>query len=350
MTVLYVVEQGARLERHRGRLRVMKGDRVLTEVPLEGLAQVLAFGHVTPTGPAIRALLANGADMVFLTAGGSFLGRLSNGRSGNVTLRQTQYRRLAEPEAALELARGLVTSKLRNQRRLLLRRQRRGPDDVVARAATAMRAALARSEDARELDVLRGYEGAAAAAYFEGFGRCIQAPDMGFTHRRRRPPPDPVNVLLSFGYTVLGNLAHGFIEEVGLDPYMGALHEARDGRPSLVLDLIEPFRAPVIDTAVLRAVNTRAITPADFAWPADGEDEPPADDDGEEDPAARRLVFLPVGVRKWVAEVERRLGERVLDVAAGKRLTYRQLIREQAYALARHLRGEQAFVAFDAPP
>lgn len=354
MTVLYIVEQGARVERRSERVRVVKGDAVLTEVPLDGLEQVLIFGQVSITSPVIKALLLQGVDVAFLTVGGSFLGRLSNGRSRQVVLRHTQFTRLSEGEFALDLARRIVAGKLRNQRLLLLRRQRRQPHEGIARAAAAMRRTMDQLESAETLDQVRGYEGAGAAAYFSAFGHCLAAEGMTFERRARRPPPDPVNVLLSFGYTILGNLVHGFIEESGLDPYFGALHELRDGRPSLVLDIIEPFRAPVVDVAVLRAVNSRAITPADFVTSQDEEasieDLWEVDENNATGPSRRPLVFLPVGARKWVSELERRLHERVTDEATGNRYTYRQLLREHVYRLARHIRGEDHYQPFEMPP
>jgi CRISPR-associated protein Cas1 len=354
VTVLYVIEQGARLERRSERIRVVKGEAVLSEIPLDGLEQVLLFGQVHLTSPVIKALLVQGVDVAFLTAGGSFLGRLTNGRARQIQLRHAQFRRLGDEAFALGLGRSLVAAKVRNQRALLLRRQRTLAQEGIARSAAAMRRLLDQLPEAGTMDQVRGLEGASAAAYFSAFGLCLQAEGMTFERRARRPPPDPVNVLLSFGYTVLGNLAQGYVEEAGLDPYFGALHELRDGRPSLVLDLIEPFRAPIVDVAVLRAVNGRAITPADFvvaheeealvedAWEADAEDATPA--------ARRPLVFLPVGARKWVAELERRLNERIADDQTGNRFTYRQLIREHVQRLARHFRSDDAYHPFELPP
>ena len=108
---------------------------------------------------------------------------------------------------------------------------------------------------------MRGAEGAGSAGYFSGFGAAIVNPDFAFTGRNRRPPRDPVNACLSFGYALLTAMVTNIAERVGLDPMVGALHDLDYGRPSLALDLIEEWRPVLVDSVVLRLVNRRQITP-----------------------------------------------------------------------------------------
>ncbi len=333
----------------RARLVIRKGNRQLDSVRIEDLEQLVLCGVVQITTQAMRALLRQGVETAFLTQSGAFVGRLAGPTGARAELRRLQYRQLEDPARALDLARRIVAGKIRNQRALLLRFQRRRPHDDVARALVSLRLLGEDAPRAPDLDVLRGIEGKAAADYFHAFGRLIQVPDVTFDGRKRRPPPDPVNILLSFGYTLLGHLFEGFCELSGLDPHCGALHAIAYGRPSLALDLMEEMRPVVVDASVLRAINTRAVRATDFL-PAE-HDEAPVEDEWEqaeagEGAAPRRLLLTPSGARRWFSVYERRLNEQTWYAAQERRLDHRQIVREQVYLLARHLRGEAEYAPF----
>ncbi|MBM3274463.1 MAG: CRISPR-associated endonuclease Cas1, partial [Candidatus Sericytochromatia bacterium] len=315
--------------------------------------QVVLLGHVQVTSAAMRALLSRGVDLSLLTAGGAYLGRLSRGASRNIDLRRIQFRQLDDDEVCLDLAKRFVRGKLCNMRTHLGRQQRHRPDDTCARSLVTIRVCLERLGDAASVETVMGLEGRASAAYFEAFGKLLRAQGMVFVRRMRRPPPDPVNILLSFGYTLLATVMQGYCELAGLDPFLGGLHRPEYGRPSLALDLIEEFRPLLVDMPVVRAVNTLAITPADFV--ALAAEESPIEDEWEREenegeggePARRRIVFTPMGVKKWLTAFERRLSETVVYPPTGTRITYRQVMREQVYRLARHLRGEGEYEPFE---
>lgn len=347
-----MTEQGAYIGKRSQRLVVSKNRQEIDQVALADLEQVVLLGNVGMSSHAMRSLLAQGVDLALLSAGGSYLGRLSSGMSRNIDLRRAQFRRLEDPVFALDLARRFVRGKLRNLRTHLGRHQRSRPDDTVAAAMVSIRRATERLPDAADLDTLLGLEGQASSAYFGALGRLFRAPGIRFDRRIRRPPPDPVNVLLSFGYTLLGNVVQGYVELAGLDPHLGALHRPEYGRPSLALDLIEEFRPVIVDMTVVRVINTRTITPADFLTVGE---EAPIEDEWEREeaedtgvPAPRRLLFTPAGVKKWVTAFERRLLDRVAYPPSGLQLTYRQVLREQVYRLARHLKGEGEYEPFEA--
>jgi len=350
MTVLYVTEQGAVVSRTSERLIVAKRKVVLAEVPLDDLVQVVLLGNIQLTHAATRALLERGTDVALLTGGGRFLGRIGRGRGRNIPLRRAQFRCLEDEATIVNLSRRFIQGKLHHLRMHLARVQRSRPAAELARAIAMIRRAEERLPEMRRHEQLLGLEGTASAAYFGVFGSLLRAPGMVFTERRRRPPPDPVNVLLSFGYTLLGNLMQSHIETVGLDPYLGALHKPEYGRPSLALDLIEEFRPIIVDMAVVRAVNTRTIVPTDFHREEQADDvedaweEEERREEGEVPP--QRLVFGALGVRKWLAAYERRLDERSRYGPEGHQLTYRQIMREQVHALARSLEDGSLYTPF----
>jgi CRISP-associated protein Cas1 len=116
-----------------------------------------------------------------------------------------------------------------------------------------------------------GYEGAGAASYFGVLGACIDNPDFVWVGRSKRPPGDPMNAMLSFGYQVVWNHLLSLIELQGLDPYAACLHQGSERHPALASDLIEVFRAPIVDSLVLYLVNRRMIDAhADFEFPVAG--------------------------------------------------------------------------------
>ena len=119
-------------------------------------------------------------------------------------------------------------------------------------------------DGAETLDSLNGVEGSAAHFYFQAFPLLLKAEGIDFPGRKRRPPPDPVNAILSFGYTLLTSRIQSILDASGFDPYLGFLHRVDYGRPSLALDLLEPFRAPLVDRFAVRLFNLKILKPDDF--------------------------------------------------------------------------------------
>jgi CRISPR-associated protein Cas1 len=255
MRVLYVVEQGAVLRR-AGELLLVERDReTLARVPLLRLQLVLLFGNVHVTTPTLATLLERGIELVLLTADGEYRGRLVGPESGSAELRVRQLEAARDEGFALELARRFVRGKLRNQGVLLLRELDEHPD--LRSALDALRDALLRASRAGGLGGLLASEGYGSGAYFTALAQLLPA-SLGFSGRQRRPPPDPVNALLSLGYTLLTQRAVSALRAVGLDPSVGFLHQFRPGRPSLALDLLE---AAKVDGAGFFTIYRRVILP-----------------------------------------------------------------------------------------
>jgi len=319
MPPVYVVQQGARLRVDNRRLSVEREEEVLLQVPLGQVSQVVLFGNISLTTPAMVALLAQASEVVFLSERGEYRGRLVGAVTPHVPLRRAQYRRLEEPAFVLAMAQGFVAAKLAHLRALLLRHNRERPDEVVTDAGAQLNHALAALPRKMALTSLRGLEGAASAAYFRGYRRLF-GPQWSFARRARRPPPDPVNVLLSFGYTLLAQAAAGAVQSAGLDPFAGFLHEVAYNRPALGLDLMEEFR-PVVDGIVLWCCRGGQITPEDFT-------------PGPED---RPVVLSEAGLRRFVQAYEGRMDQPFTHPVRGIRLPLRQCLVEQARQVATRL-------------
>jgi CRISPR-associated protein Cas1 len=367
MAILYLTEQQAWVGREGECLVVhipeysavenggkTKRERKIT-VPLGKIEEVLVLGDITLTTPALAALLAARVSVTYLTRHGRYLGRLAPEVTKNSLMRLAQHAAHADPQRRLALARPVVTGKLRNRRTVLMRYNRTAPDPLVSSSIESLKRCIGAALDAQlklvdvaiedseitrdpelepgelalgrmhGLGPLLGCEGAGSAAYFGVFGRLIKcAWPHGFEKRARRPPPDPVNAMLSYGYTILGAQVAGAVAAVGLDPYVGYLHSSRYGKPALALDLLEEFRPVVVDSVVLSLLNNRQIGPADFEQELNSY---------RMRDAARRL---------FLQKFEERMQEVIVHPLFGYQAPYRRCIELQARLLGKYLLGEVA--------
>jgi CRISPR-associated protein Cas1 len=334
------MEQGLTLSAEGDLLLVGRGEAVIDRVRVADMEEVLVFGNVSLTPGAVRSLLRRRIDTVFLTLRGQYLGRLAAPASRNAELRIAQIEKLRDPEIALSLARTVVWGKISNQRNLLLRAQRELRRDDLARAIAGMRGLLGETGTAGTLDTLRGLEGQAAALYFRSLGQCLRNPDFVFERRTRRPPRDPVNAVLSFGYTLLSMRLESLVLRAGLDPLVGFFHGAEHGRPSLALDLVEEFRTVVVDSLMLRLVNRRELGPEDFE--SAGVSEEPIEGEGGEEAGPGPGVWLAdTGRRIFFRAWSRRLQETLYYPGRRQVLPLEDILLQQVYQVARILRGEQ---------
>lgn len=324
MPPLYVTQQGARIRIHERRLLVEQDGRELLHVPLGHISEVVIFGNVGLTTPAIGELLDRGLEVVFLQQDGAYRGRLSAGLTPHVPIRRAQYRALDSPDFVLEISKGFVRAKLSHQRTLLQRHNRERDNSEISAAVEQIGAALENTARKTTRASLLGLEGSATASYFRGFRKLLD-PSWRFETRNRRPPKDPINVLLSLGYTLLGQLSFGAVQAAGLDPYAGFYHEVVYNRPALALDLLEEFR-PVVEGVVLWACNSGQLTLADFSV-------------GSPD---RPVVLADEGRKRFLQAYETRLDGRFTHPIAGKQLTLRQCIVEQARQVAQRVLNQQA--------
>jgi CRISPR-associated protein Cas1 len=336
MTTLYVVEQGTELGCCGERLEVRRDDAVLQSVPLVKVEDVLLLGNVQVTAAALNRLLDRGVEVTFLTLYGRYHGRLVGEVTAHVALRRAQYRQADDAQWALALAQTLVRGKVHNCRALLQRfaRSRETVPPEVGKSIELLDWYRERVGRTTQLSSLLGVEGSATAAYFKGF-RALLAEEWAFGGRKRRPPPDPVNVLLSLGYTLLTHKMLGAVQAVGFDPYQGFLHQLDYNRPSLALDLLEEFRPLLVDSLVLRVCSDGRVGLADFA-PGESADRP--------------VVLSDAGKRAFVTAFEERmrtLARHSLG-AEGKpgRVTYLRCLELQSRMLARAVRGDGEYEPF----
>ncbi len=346
MAILYITEQGALLAKRGARLVVEKARKPIQWVHVFKVDQVIIMGNVSISPGAVAFLLEQGIDTVFLSIYGRYRGRLISQFGKNIELRKLQFERLSDPAFCLDVARRCIRGKLFNSRVLLRRSNQERPVPEVTTAVHYLRRTMKQLDGCDSIESLMGFEGTGAAAYFGCFRHLIRVGDIPFDGRNRRPPKDPVNVLLSLGYTLLANTIQTHVNVAGLDPYAGCLHAVEYGRPSLILDLMEEFRPLLVDSLVLTLINRRIIRNTDFYRPEDQDE--PAYDFAKKGPERDDYpIYLGhEGMKKFITHYEARLNQCVLYLPRGQRLSYRDVCLEQVRLWVRHLRGEDLYEPF----
>jgi CRISPR-associated protein Cas1 len=323
---LYVNTQGVRVGKSGAVLQVKEKDAVVQEVRMGEICQVSLMGNVQLSTQAIQALCESGIPICYFSMGGWFYGITTGLNQKNVFLRRAQFRLSEEDYFAKSLARSLVAGKIRNQRTILQRNHIEPP----AATLSGMKEMAERAEGAGSLEELLGIEGNAARLYFGEFAGMIkvgedgegEAPSFDFDRRNRRPPRDPVNALLSLGYSLLAKDLTVACYAVGFDPYIGFYHQPRFGRPALALDLMEPFRPLIVDSAVLTAINTGMVTKRDFMR------------------VGPSVALTPGGRKGFFRAYELKMDTLVTHPLFEYRVSYRRLLEIQARLLGRVLEGE----------
>ena len=318
---VYVNTQGASVKVSGGRLLVAVKGETVAERRLLDVSQVCVVGNVQITTQALKALWRRGVTVIWLSYGGWLDGWSQGPMSGHVTLRRRQV--LASVHG-LRFAQQMIRGKIHNQR-VLLRRNAKVPlDDSVLGQLKELEA---KTESAASLETLLGIEGTAARLYFGQFHtllspRCEVAAEFQAHGRARRPPPDPVNAVLGFCYSLLTKDLVAVLTGVGLDPYLGVLHQPRYGRPALALDLAEEFRALVAESVALQCFNNGEINEKSFMRGHLG------------------VVLTADGRRSVIQAYERRLDMELKHPLFGYQVSYRRVLDLQARVLAASFTGE----------
>lgn len=336
LNTLYVTTQGSHLSCDGDTIRIEIEGELKLRIPVHTLDGVVCFGRVYCTPPMLELCAEHNVSLSYLTEHGRFRARLQGPVSGNVLLRREQYRRADDGDQSALIARAMVGAKIANARTVLQRsaRDHAMPDsaDALRKAADYLANVLRRFTDSTPLDILRGWEGEAAHAYFSAFAHMVvsQREDFPFHERNRRPPLDNMNALLSFLYTLLVHDVVSGLETVGLDPAVGFLHSGRPGRPSLALDMMEEFRPMLADRVALSLINRQQIRGSGFMRSETG------------------AVMMDDKTRKEViVTYQKRKAEEIYHPFLEERFAVGLLPYAQALLLARHLRGAlDAYPAF----
>ncbi|NET16272.1 MAG: type I-D CRISPR-associated endonuclease Cas1 [Okeania sp. SIO1H6] len=324
MGTTYITHEDAFIGKNDERLVVKADKQKLLDIPLIKVDGIVVLGRATVSPQVVMELLSRQLPLSFLTANGKYLGRLEPEMTKNIFVRSAQWKAAGKSEQAVHAVKGFVRGKLKNYRNILLRRQRESSELDFQLPLKKLEAVIAPINSTNNIDSLRGLEGAGSAAYFSCFNQLIKGSDFTFEARRRRPPTDPVNSLLSLGYSLLRHDVQSAVNIVGFDPYLGYLHYERYGRPSLALDLMEEFRPLVVDNMVLSVLNKGLLTPADFT----------------SEPISGAVSLTKEGLKVFLRAYEQKKPTQFKHPVIQRKCSYQEAFEFQGRLLAKYLMGE----------
>jgi len=327
--VLYVTTPEAYLSLDGENVVVKKDENSSTRLPLHNLENIVCFNYLGASPALMGACAERNVGLCFLTPNGRFLARVTGKVKGNVLLRKKQYEVSEKNDESVPIAASFLLGKIANCRKVIERalRDHAMLVDVQAltNASASLKETLSAVQACKSIGDLMGFEGSAAKIYFGVFDHLIlqQREDFSFKERSRRPPLDNLNSLLSFLYTLLTNDAASALETVGLDPYVGFLHQDRPGRPSLALDLVEELRPVFADRLALSLINRKQIAGKGFTQKESGG------------------ILMDDDTRKTVLTAwQERKKEEILHPYLKERIPFGLIPHVQAMLLARFLRGD----------
>ncbi|MCG8419796.1 MAG: type I-MYXAN CRISPR-associated endonuclease Cas1 [Proteobacteria bacterium] len=329
---LHVVSHRARVGRSSDSLSVTDPDKKVERFSCREVSDIVLHGHAQITTQALRLCAKEGIPVHWVTTSGAYLGAFT-GQVNAVQRRIRQYRGLAGDDFAIQLSRRLIVAKIELQLRHLLRSSRKngGVRDTIASDLDNMRQAIKGAAGSTERSQLMGHEGTAARAYFRALAGLVN-PDAGAemvpSGRSRRPPLDRFNALLSFGYSLLYRDVVSAVMRVGLEPAFGMLHQPHSAAYPLALDIMELFRVPIVDMAVLGAVNRRMFHPAQHFTVT-----------------GHQVWLSDQGRRRFISVYERRKQEEHRHPAIGYTLSYARMIELEVRLLEKEWSGEPGLFA-----
>lgn len=307
-----------------------KGNKV--KLLPDKIKQLVLIGRTTITSGAFSLLFANHIEVAFLNKNGKYSGRLAYSDKKNTLIRHLQHEVYDDKERSLSIAKDIVRGKLHNQYLFLQRIGRKTGDPCkriknTLRDFTRVRQFL---ECASSIEEVRGFEGDGSKLYFSCFGMNINSGWATFNGRSKNPPLDPVNSVLSFLYTVLANRIGSYVSRSGLDSGIGNLHALSYGRDSLIFDLIEEFRTPLVDTLTCALFNMYILKKDHFRIETVNEiyeDEKMLEQisDGGRD----AVLLNEDGCKRVLDQFEKKLSETHFYPYLGRVLTYEKIIDEQ---------------------
>ncbi len=261
MSLLFINENHATIGIEENRCFVKYADGMKKIVPIETLESITIMGHSQMTTQCVQECLKRGIAVSYFSKGGSYFGRLQS--TGHINAqRQRKQSALYDSEFALDLSKAIIRAKLKNQS-VVLRRYEKSGKISVSEQLKMLHICNEKIVYCKTISEVMGYEGQGAKAYFEGLSALIDS-DFQFQGRSKRPPRDEFNSMISLGYSVLMNELYGKIETKGLNPYFGFMHRDKEKHPTLASDMMEEWRAVIVDSTAMSMINGHEIHKEDF--------------------------------------------------------------------------------------
>lgn len=325
MAVLYIKEQGAYVQKRGERILVTKNGKQLLDIPLINVDDVSVIGNVQISTQALHMMIEKGIDISYFSYSGKYLGHTAAESSKNIFLRFEQYAFYLDNDRRLWMAKIIVRNKINNQIELIRQHRWTGSEYRWQDDVRKMEEHLSTVDKKTRPNEILGIEGICSSIYFRAFGQMLKC-EFTFKGRNRRPPKDPVNVMISLAYTFLTKEVSNALDAESFEAYLGFLHGIRYGRKSLALDIVEEFRQPVVDRLILVLFNKRMISKYDFEYPGDGS-----------------VILNEDGFRKFCTEYERWMNGK--NSMSGEK-SFRSVIHRQIALLKQAILKKEDYVPY----
>ncbi len=332
---LYVLTPDSYLNRENQNVILSAKRKELFRIPIQNIQSIFTFAYQGVSPSLMQLCAESGVSISFFTPHGRFIARMQGPCSGNILLRNSQYKMINDATERGRLSSRFIYGKLFNTRVILRRfiRDYGSHRDVseIEKVSEDIKIQCKKVLLLEDLDSIRGIEGCAAASYFNVFPQLILNEEKFFTFigRNRRPPTDPVNAMLSFGYALLANDCVSALEGVGLDPAAGMMHALRPGRNSLALDIMEELRGYMVDRLVISLVNKKQISPSDFKIHS-----------GQDTLSKTSVEFTESGLKKFLSAWQTKKKTELIHPYLQEKISMGLLPHVQSLLLARYIRGD----------
>lgn len=326
LKTLYLMEHGTTLGKEYERFTIKKKGEIIQEIPAIHIDQIMVFGNAQITTQVMHFCLQKRIPIYLLSGKGHFYGVVDSYNTDPVLLHKAQFTTADDHDFCLTIAKQIIKGKISNSRLILQRHSRNKKRPKFEKAITLLARVQKQLINAQTLDQARGHEGSAARIYFQAIASELEA-KWKFTKRIKQPPTDPINAMLSYGYTLLFHNIYSFLRARGLNPHIGYLHPIRMGHPALASDMMEEYRAIVVDAVVLNLVFNQKINSDDFILPTQ---------------AGEPCLLTPSARRLFVREIEKKLNAAIKHPISLHQLDYRRCMAYQINHLAAVIRKTES--------
>lgn len=321
MSNIYVYEQGSIITINENRLIITKVNKEIESIPIELIDGVMIFGNIQVSTQSIHKLLSKGINITYLSKKGYNFGRLENSNKVNIERQRLQFKKSEDIFYSLEISKKFIEGKIRNQRTVLLRANKQLKNKEIKEKIELMKRYIAKIEYVNDIESLMGMEGFCAKIYFDSLNYILNE-EYRFKNRSKRPPRDPFNSIISFGYALLYNEVFNILGSKGLNPYVAFLHKDRNKHAALCSDIMEEFRPILIDTLSIYLLNNDKIIKEDFIFNVKN----------------NSVLLNKDGVSKVVNEFEKRILQKVSYVKeVNYKMNFREIIEYQISLLINSL-------------
>jgi CRISPR-associated protein Cas1 len=256
-------EPGTVLRKDGGRFVVSSGEEKLVDIPINTLESMVMYSGANITPQCINTFIDKGIPLTYVSSNGKYIGKLETVSFYNIERQTVQFERYSNVNFCKAMSERVIKAKIQNSKVILKRHIKADNENFLNEIICALDGYKNKVSKAETIEEIRGLEGMAAKEYFRAVSVIIKEP-FCFEGRSKNPPTDEFNALLSYGYMLLHNEIHNSITARGLHPFIGFMHRIRNGHAALASDLMEEWRANIVDSMMIELVNDKVIQLRDF--------------------------------------------------------------------------------------